>query len=60
MRRVQWIRSHTGDLARMLGLQTVQIRSLLITSKIVPMQFMANFPVEVYAADDLSANLNGK
>jgi len=34
-------------------------RSLLVTSKIVPMKFVAGLSVEVIAADDLRAHLNG-
>jgi hypothetical protein len=57
LRRVQWLGSHGDRLTPIVGKGTFQFRSLLVTSKIVPMKYIADLPVEVFAADDLSAHL---
>lgn len=57
LRRVEWLKSHGDRFAPIGGKGTFQFRSLLVTSKIVPMKYTADLPVEVFAADDLSAHL---
>jgi hypothetical protein len=42
-RRVEWVRSHPQRLSRIIGQEPREIRSLLVTSKIVPMQFAKDF-----------------
>jgi hypothetical protein len=57
LRRVQWLSSHGDRLAPIVGQGTFKFRSLLVTSKIVPMKYTADIPVEVFSADDLSVHL---
>jgi hypothetical protein len=57
MRRVEWVRRNTTELGRVLGQEPVEIRSLLVTSKIVPMQFAEGFPVQVLPMDSLECHL---
>ena len=52
-RRVEWVRSHPQRLFKIVGQEPREIRSLLVTSKIVPMQFAKDFPVQVAAIDSL-------
>jgi len=59
LRRAQWLTAHPDRLERIAGRRTFRFRSLLVTSKIVPMKYIAGLPVEVFAADDLRAHLNG-
>jgi len=54
---VEWLKSHGDRFAPIGGKGTFRFRSLLVTSKIVPMKYTADLPVEVFAADDLSAYL---
>jgi hypothetical protein len=58
LRRAQWLSSHPECLERIAGRRRFQFRSLLVTSRIVPMKYVADFPVEVFAADDLRAHLD--
>lgn len=58
LRRVQWLSSHPDRLERIVGRRTFQFRSLLVTSRIVPMKYVAGLPVEIFAADDLREHLN--
>ena len=57
MRRVEWGRRNATELGRITGQVPVEIRSLLVTSKIVPMQFAHDFPVQVVPMDSLEAYL---
>ena len=57
MRRVEWVRRNATELGRIVGQVPVEIRSLLVTSKIVPMQFAHEFPVQVVPMDSLEAYL---
>lgn len=57
MRRVEWVRRNATELGRIVGQVPVGIRSLLVTSKIVPMQFTHDFPVQVVPMDSLEAYL---
>jgi hypothetical protein len=57
MRRVEWIRRNTTELGRVLGQGPIEIRSLLVTSKTVPMQFAEGFPVQVLPMDSLEYHL---
>jgi len=45
-RRVDWVRSHPAKITEMAGWEPMEIRSLLVTSKIVPMQFAKTFPLK--------------
>ncbi len=56
-RRVDWVRSHPAKMTEIAGWESTEIRSLLVTSKIVPMQFTSDFPVEVLSIDSLSERL---
>jgi hypothetical protein len=56
-RRVDWVRSHPAKITEMAGWEPMEIRSLLVTSKIVPMQFAKDFPVEVLSIGLLGAHL---
>lgn len=53
LRRAEWVRANPGCLSRVIGSSAFQMRSLLITSKIVPMQFVSGLDVEVIDADRL-------
>jgi hypothetical protein len=57
MRRVEWVRRNTTELRRIVSQEPVEIRSLLVTSKTVPMQFAGDFPVQVVPMDSLEAYL---
>ena len=57
MRRAEWVRRNATELGRIVGQKPVEIRSLLVTSKIVPMQFAHQFPVQVVPMDSLEACL---
>ena len=56
-RRVDWVRSNPGRLAELTGRDPTEIRSLLVTSKIVPMQFAVGFPNQVVSIDSLNGIL---
>jgi hypothetical protein len=56
-RRFDWVRSHPAQINDIAGWEPTEIRSLLVTSKIVPMQFAIDFPVEVLSIDSLSERL---
>jgi hypothetical protein len=57
LRRVQWLSFHGDRLAPIVGKGSFNFRSLLVTSKIVPMKYIAGLPVEVFAAEDLNVHL---
>jgi hypothetical protein len=57
LRRAGWIQANPGALLRIVGTAVPQFRSILVTSKIVPMQFIGTLPVEVVAADQLLDSL---
>jgi Holliday junction resolvase len=57
MRRAEWVRRNATELGRIVGQKPVEIRSVLVTSKIVPMQFAHEFPVQVVPMDSLEAYL---
>jgi hypothetical protein len=57
MRRVEWIRINRAELGRLLGREPIEIRSLLVTSKTVPMQFAQDFPVQVLPMDSFEYHL---
>ena len=57
MRRVEWVRRNPTELRRVVGQEPVEIRSLLVTTKTVPMQFARDFPVDVVPMDSLEAYL---
>jgi len=59
MRRVHWVRSHPAKLAGVIGQQPNEIRSLLVTSKTVPVQFATDFPTQVVSFDSLVELLAG-
>lgn len=56
-RRAAWIRAHPARLTAVLGQEAIEIRSILVTSKIVPMQFAEGFPIQVVSFDSLRATL---
>jgi Holliday junction resolvase len=55
MRRVSWVRTHPRRLNEIVGRELTDIRSLLVTSKLVPMQFAKDFPVQTIAIDSLES-----
>jgi SEC-C motif-containing protein len=57
LRRVEWVRRNATELRRIVEQEPVEIRSLLVTSKTVPMQFARDFPVDVVPMDSLEAYL---
>ena len=52
LRRSDWLRSHTGTVARVTGLaaNSITIRPMLVTNTIVPMQFKSGLPI---ASEDI-------
>lgn len=53
LRRAEWVRANPQCLRRIVESRAPQIRSLLVTSKIVPMEFVSGLNVEVINADRL-------
>jgi hypothetical protein len=54
LRRVGFIRSHNNNILRLTNLTNPRVVALLITSKIVPMQFMETVGTEVVSADQVT------
>ena len=54
LRRADWVRANPKSIERIVGSSSQKIRSLLITSKIVPMEFASGLNVEVVNADRLA------
>ena len=57
LRRSSWIQTNPSALGRIVGPAVPRFRSMLVTSKIVPMQFVDTLAVEVVAADELLDSL---
>jgi hypothetical protein len=57
IRRVEWVRTNAAELRRLVKQEPEEIRSILVTSKVVPMQFADGFPVQVVPMDSLEAYL---
>ncbi len=60
VRRVEWARKNSAEVERVLGKKLTNIRSLLVTSKIVPMQFATGFSAEVISVESLEQQLRGR
>jgi hypothetical protein len=57
LRRVKWVQQNAFRLRDVVGQQPAEVRSLLVTSKIVPMQHSKGFPEQVAPIDSLRAFL---
>ena len=57
IRRAEWVRTHAAELQRLVGQEPKEIRSILVTSKVVPMQFASGFPVQVVAIDSVGTRV---
>ncbi len=60
LRRVKWVQQNASQLRYVVGQEPVETRSLLITSKVVPMQHSKAFPEQVVTIDALAAFLENK
>jgi len=60
LRRVKWVQRNTVQLRHVIGHQAAEVRSLLITSKIVPMQHSKGFLEQVVPIDSLQAFLENQ
>jgi hypothetical protein len=54
IRRVRWVEAHPDSLTSIMKARPRRIYSFLVISKLVPMQFLHNLPVEVVAADQIT------
>jgi hypothetical protein len=54
LRRVNWVKTNPNSIARVVGQLPSETQSLLITSKLVPMQYVTDFPVKIVSADHLA------
>jgi hypothetical protein len=54
LRRVRFLQSHNEDLFRVTGVRAPQVVPLLVTSKIVPMQFTKTIGTTVISADEVT------
>ncbi len=57
LRRVKWVQRNAVQLRHVVGQQAAEVRSLLITSKIVPMQHLKGFLEQVVPIDSLQTFL---
>jgi hypothetical protein len=53
---VQFLDGHRGRLSTLTGIDDLRIVPLLVTSKVVPMQFVANLGAEVVSADQITSD----
>ena len=60
LRRVKWVQRNASQLRYVIGREPSESRSLLITSKVVPMQHSKAFPEQVVPIDSLSAFLESE
>ena len=60
LRRVKWVQRNASQLRYVIGREPSETRSLLITSKVVPMQHSKGFPEQVVPIDSLSAFLENR
>jgi len=56
LQRVRFLDGHRGGLSMLTGIADVRIAPLLVTSKVVPMQFVANLGAEVVSADQITSD----
>jgi hypothetical protein len=56
LQRVKFLRENQQELRRVTGIDSPRIISILITSKVVPMQFGPNLGTQVLAADQITAD----
>ena len=54
LRRVSFLERHTAELSRITGIGSVRIVPLLVTSKLVPMQFVRDIGAQVISADQIT------
>ena len=54
LRRVRFLEGHRREVAQLTGIEGARIRSFLVTSKVVPMQFVEDRGAEVVWADQLT------
>ena len=54
LRRVRFLEGHTAELSGITGIGSVRIVSLLVTSKLVPMQFVGDIGAQVVSADQIT------
>ena len=57
LRRVRWVQQNASKLRQVVGQEPVEVHSLLITSKIVPMQHSKGFLEQVVPIDALQTFL---
>jgi hypothetical protein len=57
LRRVKWVQQNASKLRQVVGQEPVEVHSLLITSKIVPMQYSRGFLEQVVPIDALQGLL---
>jgi hypothetical protein len=53
---VQFLDGNRGGLSTVTGIDDLRIAPLLVTSKVVPMQFVANLGAEVVSADQITSD----
>ena len=56
IQRVRFLKGHRGELSTLTGIDDLLIVPLLVTSKVVPMQFVANLGAEVVSADQITSD----
>jgi hypothetical protein len=56
LQRVKLLQGNTGELSRITKILTPRIVSILVTSKVVPMQFVADLGTRVLAADQITSD----
>jgi hypothetical protein len=54
LRRVRFLEGHGSEISRLTGIEGARILSLLVTSKVVPMQFVEDRGAEIVWADQLT------
>jgi len=54
LRRVRFLQGHTTELSVITGIGSAQIVSLVVTSKLVPMQFVGDLGAQVVSADQIT------